>query len=479
MKRLVNILVFCCLSFSVFAQEETHIVDSLLNVLPVQEGREKVLTMIELTWEFYDISFDDCIDWGEKAIAEAQALGYDDLEAKANYALGIQYAYHSDLDLAKVYLKKSYKMFMELSDSKNAFESLWNIATYELNCGSMDSARQVYSEALSLAEKMSDSVSAVYVLSNLAIIYYQKNELGKAAETYLKVKRLAEKHGMERISWNAENNLAILYVESGEPVKAKKMLIGLIPKLESHEDNYLLILAYKALGTVYSDYYFNYDSAMYCFEKSLNYTDSPIPLLPDEIRAKMYKSDVLSDMGNVGFQRHDYAMALKKYKEALQLAEAESYLSGQMRACYGLGMVYARMGQASNSMEWIDKLFKLEAKSGITLMGPVIKKLLILNYARLGRYEEMAEELEALDEQKLALQRENNDLYNQLDMLQDDAAGLLQQYESQNKQIQTLQIQCNHYRLAFFGVLTLVIAVLFFLLVRKIVRKNVSKNENT
>ena len=62
-----------------FAQMDTRIVDSLESILPTQEGREKVLTMIELTWEFYDISFDDCIGWGEKALKEAQNQGFADL----------------------------------------------------------------------------------------------------------------------------------------------------------------------------------------------------------------------------------------------------------------------------------------------------------------------------------------------------------------------------------------------------------------
>ena len=61
-----------------FAQMDTRIVDSLENILPTQEGREKVLTMIELTWEFYPISFDDCINWGEKAMKEAQNQGLAD-----------------------------------------------------------------------------------------------------------------------------------------------------------------------------------------------------------------------------------------------------------------------------------------------------------------------------------------------------------------------------------------------------------------
>ena len=135
------------------------------------------------------------------------------------------------------------------------------------------------------------------------------------------------------------------------------------------------------------------------------------------------------------------------------------------------------MGQAANSMEWLDKLFELEERSGITMMRPGINKLMILNYARLGRYEEMTEELDALDEQKLALQRENNDLYDQLGTLQDDAAGLLQQYEAQNVQIKTLQTQRNRYRLAFFGLLAIALAAAILLVAYKIIRKNQVKNE--
>ena len=43
MKRLMLILSFAIFSTWVFAQDDTHVVDSLLIVLPTQEGREKTL----------------------------------------------------------------------------------------------------------------------------------------------------------------------------------------------------------------------------------------------------------------------------------------------------------------------------------------------------------------------------------------------------------------------------------------------------
>ena len=53
MKRWLNILVFIVFSVSAFAQVDTRVVDSLQEVLATQEGREKVKTMLELTWDFY------------------------------------------------------------------------------------------------------------------------------------------------------------------------------------------------------------------------------------------------------------------------------------------------------------------------------------------------------------------------------------------------------------------------------------------
>ena len=98
-----------------------------------------------------------------------------------------------------------------------------------------------------------------------------------------------------------------------------------------------------------------------------------------------------------------------------------------------------------------------------------------MNYARLGKFDEMESELKDFKEEYEALQRENNDLYDQLSTLQDNTQGLLQQYESQNDQIQTLQSQRNHYRLAFFGLLAIALAVLVLLVAYKIVRKKRTK----
>jgi len=460
MKRLINILIFFCLTSTIFAQEETRVVDSLQEVLATQEGREKVLTMMELEWEFYDFSFDDCVSWGEKAIEEAKDLKESDLEAKANYVLGIQYAHHADLDLAKSYLKSSYSIYIALPDTANAFESLWSIASYELTLGSIDTAQFYYEKALQLAELMGDNLSAAYVIGNLAIIHYEKGEMLASLDCNWKVREIFSNLGDEGAAMQIDANIATLYYEMNKPLEAKKIYIEMLPKMEANEDYYLLQSTCMNLGSIYSHNLINYDSAMYYFEKSMYYADCQVEKHYDQNRMRVLKSDVLSEMSNISYHRGANEEALKGFTEALDLAEKESYLSGQMMACVGMGVVYAKLGQASKSMYYLNRYFDLESKTGITKMHSASRVPLILNYARLGRYDDLEAEIRDIDEERAALLRENVDLYDRNRELEETLANLVERMEQQDRQKDLLQTQLRHYRLAFFGCLAIVLATL-------------------
>ena len=128
MKRWLFIVSLFAFPISAFAQDEMRTIDSLESLMVKQEGREKVETMIELSRAFFDFSFDDCIAWSEKAIRLSKEIGDTEIEADANYSLGIHYGYHSDLDLSQLYLKKALDIYMQSGNEIKAFESLWNIA---------------------------------------------------------------------------------------------------------------------------------------------------------------------------------------------------------------------------------------------------------------------------------------------------------------------------------------------------------------
>ena len=99
-----------------------------------------------------------------------------------------------------------------------------------------------------------------------------------------------------------------------------------------------------------------------------------------------------------------------------------------------------------------------------------------MNYARLGKFDEMGSELKDYKEQYDGLLRENSDLYDQISSLQDETQWLFFKYETQNSKIETLQSQRNQYRLAFYGLLCLGLAIVVLLVGYKFVRKKRIKN---
>lgn len=475
MKRLLIILVFLGLNVTVFAQEETRIIDSLQDVLATQEGRDKVLTMIELTWDFHDFSYDDCLDWGERAIKEAQTLGYSDLEAKANYVLGIQYAYHGDLELAKEYLQTSYIQFMKLDDLSNAFEALWNIATYEFTLGSIDTAYQVYEKAEVVAEQLNDTSAWAFVISNKAMILYYKGELEEAYDDFIEAERLFRSIGDDLRTARMESSLATLLVDKGQVVEAKNLFRKVIPVFEEFGDNYHLLGVYKNLGHIFEYELVNYDSAMYFLQQALDYSNMSALNKSSEVLANNEKSNVISEMANIMVCQGDFKGAIERYEEALRLAESNAYLHGQQTACQALGKVYSQLGQASKSLHYFQRYMQLEDASGITNMRSLIRVPLMMDYARLDRFDDMQKELETFEEEYAALMRENADIYEQNRNLKYDAEHLLRQYESQNRQIADLQTLCKHYRLAFFGLLAIMLSALVLFVSYKIVWKNKTK----
>ncbi len=458
------------------AQQETRIVDSLMDALIKQDGREKVLTMIELTWDFYDVSYDDCLDWGEKAIREAQKIGYGDLEAKANYALGIQYAYHGDLDLAKLYLQRSYSQFVALGDTKNAFESLWNMATYELSLGNIDTAYQVYEKAIPLSHQLDDTGAYASIISNMALIWYNRNQLDTAYRTFAEATNLFESIGDDLDAAKTRSSMATIYYEKGRAGEAKDLFKEIIPTLEKHGDNYYLLSVCGMLGKIYENELVDYDSAMYYLQKAVAHADMPMVMKEDKVSANKEKSEVMTEMAKVMERQGRLQEALEEYEAALRQAVESSYLQGQMVACLGLGHLYGRLGEASKSLSYLNRFFELEKATGITKYHQKARKPLIMDYARLGLFDKMEMEMTTFDEEFTSLVGENIALDEQHRVFGQEIEDLLRRNETLDEQFQKQQKQLHHYRLAFFGLLAIILMAMALGLARKIVRKKRTKS---
>ena len=477
MKRLLLIVVFAVFSTWAFAQEETRVVDSLENVLTTQHGRDKVETMIELSKAFFDFSFDDCVNWGEKAIKEAKCLGYADLEAEAIYSLGVLYGEHADNDLAQDYLKMAYLAHLQVGDEDQAVNDLWKRALYEQMIGNIDTAYSIYERVLETFDTRTnrniDSSLMAKVICNMAIIQYQLRNYKQAEISFKKSRDVLVPLKDSLMIARIDANLACLYMEWGNTAKARRLFLDVIPRIEAEGDYGLLITTYKNYGQLFVKDYYNFDSASYYFDKAYSIVDF-LEANDIDVPADI-KVDLLDEMGNAFYNDEKYKEAEIKYLKAFDLAESSSYASGQMIACVGLGLVYSYLSQPSKSLYYLNLIDELESKSGVSIAYSKIKAPLILNYARIGKFDLMEAELKNFKEEYDGLQRENNDLYDQINTLQEHAEGLLRQHEEQNEQIKSLQYQRDQYRLAFFGLLAIALFIVVLLVAYKIVRKKRAK----
>lgn len=466
MKRLIAILVFACLSLTAAAQDEMRVVDSLKECLTHQEGPTKVETMVELSAKLCEISYDDCIFYGEAAIEEARKLMDEDLVAWAVDKLGLQYLEHYDLDLAHDCFAQSEALMRkhEIKDGQFYLDVLNYKGRVEFFMGEMTEALSTFSKALEYSVLLEDDMNCADVINNIACVYYYQDDLDRALEYFMDARqRYLQLEDTLSVA-QCDNNISNIYVHCQQYDEAKAILQKAISVFEEYDDEASLAHAYQNLGMVYAWGHLNLDSAWVYLHKSIDCAEN----VGDEITRiedEMELANVLKLL-----DRDNEAVSL--YQLALHSSEKMGYSKGMLEAYKNLGIHYNETGDFTMSAIYLKRCVDLATESGNLLYVNSVRPYLIANYAHLGRFSEMSKELGVFQANYENVINESNILDEDLARLRADAESLIQQHEIQNRQIETFKIQRNHYRLAFFGLLTLVFISVAVVLVYKNVRKN-------
>jgi two-component system, NarL family, sensor kinase len=208
------------IGFNVNAQDQN--IDSLLKVLPKQDGKEKIKTLIELCWEFHFTNADTARVFGLEALKLAREMKSEELEGESLHYLGV---------------------------------------TQEAQ-GNYAEALELELKALSLREKIGDSAKVAATLNNIGIIYDEKGDYKKSLEYYYRARRIYE--GLKN-----KDKIAMVLSNIGIVLKAQ----GEYEKVVSYYRQAMLL--YHELGKKLGEaachanlgaVYFNlakYDSALY------------------------------------------------------------------------------------------------------------------------------------------------------------------------------------------------------------------------
>lgn len=468
MKRIFNILVFFFIASICFAQnEEMRVIDSMRNVMAKQEGAHRVETMTELAQALFNVSYDDCISLGENAVMEAEKLKDKDLLSWTHWKLGNSFMNHYDFDLAYEHFKKALELLEGEEDSEWRMYALDYKGRVELLMGNLDMALQTYQRDLTVSENLGDELNCADIINNLAYIHFQRDNIDKAMECFQDARQRYARVQDTLSMAQCDNNISNIYVQWQQYDEALALLKQAIPVFEQNGDEASLAHAYQNLGTIYATGVVNLDSALVYLRKSIvcaQMVGDQITLVEDEI-----------ELANVLKLLNRNGEAISLYQSALHSSETMGFLNGMLGAYKNLGIYYNETGDFTTSAIYLKRCMDLASEKGNHLYVNSIRPYLIADYAHMGHYAEMKKELGLFTDNYENIVSESNALDEELAHLRENAADLFQQYDSQNNQIQTLQTQRNHYRLAFFGLLAVVLAVLVFIATYKIVRKKRTK----
>jgi two-component system, NarL family, sensor kinase len=339
------------IGFDTMAQDQS--IDSLLNVLPKQEGKDKVKTLIELCVEFHFNNADSARMFGLEALESARKLNSIELEVDALHNLGVAHEAQGNYAEALKLEMKALDIRKKIGNELKMANTLNNIGIIYDEQGEYKLALEYYYNARRIYEKLKDKGKIAMVLTNIGIVlkaqgdyrkvvgYYQQamtiyQELGKkfgeAAchanlgavysnlaiyDSALYYSLIAEKEFTEQ---NIQQflpttlvNAGIAYDKLGQKGKAKAYLLRAKKMDEIFDNKKDLAIVLIHLAKIYQD---EGD-----FVKASLTVSSGLQMAK-KINAQQEVMDAKLALSNINVSKKDFASAYKEYKEYVAVKDS-------------------------------------------------------------------------------------------------------------------------------------------------------------
>lgn len=352
-RRLLFILTFF-LPLFVTAQDDLNRIDSLIQILDQQEGREKIETMLALS-EAYDlVSFDKSIETGQKAIAEAEQLNLLHLKAKVLKSLGISSINNNDYELAEDYIRQALDIFRIVGDSVEIAATIHNIGLIQSETGHYEESIQSFFEAIELFKKLGLEGRYADSYHTLGTVYYSLGQFDAALDVFKQAQIIYIKEN-DSLDWaNITFNISMVYWQWDQNKLALDILDSLAPIFQRFDCPKEFARTIYSKGLIYLYDFGNKEEALKCFNQSL------------EINKKVGKPLGIAlnyiNIANILIDMDMYKEAFEYFEKGLAIHQSINNNEGILMAFYHMGLAYQKMGNYQKSNEMFDKCMELSKK---------------------------------------------------------------------------------------------------------------------
>ena len=204
-------IIFLLLFFATpsFAQQEMDSLMKLLNTIPFDTTRVKILSEIAfLHWANNPLNGKQ---YAEDAIRLADSLKYERGKASANKSLGVLAWAMGNFDQAISYYKKSLAIAEKLKDEESAAKIYNNMAMIYSRLNNYEDALLFYRRALAHDEKTKNQVGMAMSLNNIGFIFIEMGEYQQSMDALMKSLSIYRAIKNEENIGQTLNNLGLLF----------------------------------------------------------------------------------------------------------------------------------------------------------------------------------------------------------------------------------------------------------------------------
>lgn len=302
MKRALLFLLICSLLQGRTSATERQR-DSLLSVLSVQSGTDKIKSLIALSDLIVYATPEQAKLYADSALHLASDLQETKLSYKALKSRGYAHGYAGNILASIADMQEGLDYYLSISDSVRIAEALSDLGYLDQARGLYDRALEKYQQSLSMREQIADQKGIAYSLNNIGTLYWRLDKVDEALDYYLQAIRYFEETGLK------------------EEIAATKGNIGVI----------------------YSD--------LDDMEKALEYQLEALKL-NRELGHRLTETKNLNNIAKIYLQKKEAAVAISYLEEALQIHKSIGDNEMHPLVLYNLGMAYLEENQLEPALHY-------------------------------------------------------------------------------------------------------------------------------
>lgn len=309
----ICLFLFPLLLFSfVVVQAQPHASDSLLAALKkTTDKQQKIRILHVLSSQSWDFSFEMGLDYAQEGYQLARALSDDELQTITATDMGLYYYFTGDYITSRRYFREALSIAGNQNFGEYPSYTLTRLGNLFRVQGLYDSARYVYSKALTLTNKGESEFARSSVFHNLAWLHYELSEYALALS-------------------NMNKSLQI------------RSALG---------DSLLIAECWKFFGMTHRAMA-NFDSSSFYLQKveriAKRYNDPELFIF------------YLITAGELSFDKGDMVKTISAYTQALELLEQHKFKRYQALTLKRIGQVYYQLGDCERAQSHYFEALKIE-----------------------------------------------------------------------------------------------------------------------